>query len=57
MKDTEMKSEFSRVMKPVVALLVLLGVVALTAAPGCNTLEGAGEDIESGGEAVQDAAD
>lgn len=57
MKDTEMKSELSRVMKPVVALLVLLGVVALTAAPGCNTLEGAGEDIESGGEAVQDAAD
>lgn len=32
----------------------MLLVVTLT---GCNTLEGAGEDIEAGGEAVQDAAD
>lgn len=24
---------------------------------GCNTMEGAGQDIEQGGEAIQDAAD
>lgn len=24
---------------------------------GCNTMEGAGKDIEKGGEAIQDAAD
>ncbi len=24
---------------------------------GCNTIEGAGEDIQQGGEAVEDAAD
>jgi predicted small secreted protein len=37
-----------------------LGIVATLFAAlvtGCNTLEGAGEDMEEGGEAVQDAAD
>ncbi len=33
------------------ALFVFLGLAA------CNTMEGAGEDIEAGGEAIQDAAD
>ncbi|MBN1362173.1 MAG: entericidin A/B family lipoprotein [Sedimentisphaerales bacterium] len=33
---------------------LMLGSVALT---GCNTVRGAGEDIEAGGEAIQDAAD
>ncbi len=33
---------------------VLVGLSVLTA---CNTVEGAGEDIESAGNAVQDAAD
>ncbi|MFY0991757.1 entericidin A/B family lipoprotein [Halomonas sp. C05BenzN] len=32
-------------------LLLIAGVLA-----GCNTLEGAGQDVERGGEAVQDAA-
>ncbi|MCO7245348.1 MULTISPECIES: entericidin A/B family lipoprotein [Halomonadaceae] len=32
-------------------LLMSAGVLA-----GCNTLSGAGQDIEEGGEAVQDAA-
>lgn len=35
----------------------LLCSVLLLAAAGCATIEGAGKDIESAGEAVQDAAD
>lgn len=31
-----------------------LSVLALS---GCNTVEGAGEDVESAGEAIQDGAD
>ncbi|GIW74287.1 MAG: hypothetical protein KatS3mg103_0809 [Phycisphaerales bacterium] len=36
----------------------LVGVLAglAIAAAACNTMEGAGEDIEAGGEAIQDAA-
>ncbi|MBK7406119.1 MAG: entericidin A/B family lipoprotein [Phycisphaerales bacterium] len=34
--------------------LLIAGLVALTA---CNTVEGAGKDIEKTGDAVQDAAD
>ena len=36
-----------------VALVLSMGAVLAT---GCNTLEGAGQDIEAGGEAIQDAA-
>lgn len=32
-------------------------VTFVLALAGCNTMEGAGEDIEHGGEAIQDAAD
>ena len=35
------------------AMFALLGVVALG---GCNTMEGAGRDLESAGEGMQDAA-
>lgn len=35
-------------------LLGILGILALTA---CNTVAGAGKDIEAGGEAVTDAAE
>ncbi len=36
------------------ALLILTaGIISLT---GCETLDGAGQDIEKAGEAVQDAA-
>lgn len=35
---------------------ILLGIM-LTALAACNTIEGAGQDIERGGEAIQDAAD
>lgn len=34
----------------------LLSLFALTAA-ACNTVHGAGEDVEETGEAIQDAAD
>jgi entericidin B len=33
------------------ALVILMGILA-----GCNTIQGAGKDIERGGENVQDAA-
>ncbi|MCX5660015.1 MAG: entericidin A/B family lipoprotein [Planctomycetota bacterium] len=36
--------------------LALLGAIVLVVA-GCNTVEGAGKDIEKGGEAIQRAAD
>lgn len=35
-------------------MLIALGVWTMAA---CNTMEGAGQDIEEGGEAIQDAAD
>lgn len=38
-------------MHRIIALLLLALVIA-----GCNTIEGAGKDIQKGGEAVQDAA-
>lgn len=37
------------------ALLAVMIVVGT--ASGCNTLKGAGKDIERGGEAIQDAAE
>jgi len=36
--------------------ILLLGIAAFSLA-GCNTLEGAGEDIEDAGDSIQDAAD
>jgi predicted small secreted protein len=39
----------------VLALLVLL--TACAAVAGCNTVEGLGKDIQSGGKTIQDAAD
>jgi len=38
-------------------LLALMCSCMLLLAIGCATIEGAGEDVESAGEAVQDAAD
>jgi predicted small secreted protein len=37
--------------------LLLLALLAATLLGGCNTIEGAGKDIEKAGEEVQDAAD
>lgn len=46
---------------PSVLLKVVVATFAIALVPvalgGCNTLEGAGEDIEAGGEAIGDAAD
>jgi entericidin B len=42
-------------MKNKVILVVLLAITALTA--GCNTVAGAGKDIQRGGEKIQGAAD
>lgn len=40
------------------ALMLALSALAVPIVlSGCNTMEGAGEDIQEGGEAVQDAAD
>ena len=42
-------------LKPVYLLLLALAYAA--AMTGCNTMEGAGQDIQRGGEAIEDAAD
>jgi entericidin B len=42
-------------MKNKIILVVLLAITALTA--GCNTVAGAGKDIQRGGEKIQGAAD
>jgi predicted small secreted protein len=42
---------------PTVAVLVLAAFVALGALSACNTIEGAGADIKSGGKAIEEAAD
>lgn len=38
-------------------LAVLVTTFSAAALSACNTIEGAGEDIESTGEAIQDSAD
>ncbi|AGA91208.1 putative small secreted protein [Thioflavicoccus mobilis 8321] len=40
-------------MNKVIALIMLVAIGGLSA---CNTVEGAGKDIQSGGEAVSDTA-
>ena len=40
-------------MKRLITLLVLVSIAGLI---GCNTIEGAGKDIQRGGEAVSDTA-
>ncbi|CAM3600886.1 entericidin A/B family lipoprotein [Halomonas lysinitropha] len=36
--------------------LILVSLFTFSLLSGCNTIRGAGEDVERGGEAVQDAA-
>jgi entericidin A len=43
-------------MKKLLMSLVLAGL-AVTAFTGCNTMEGAGRDVERAGEKIQDATD
>ncbi len=40
-------------MKQLIALILLVAIGGLA---GCNTIEGAGKDIQSGGDAVSDTA-
>jgi predicted small secreted protein len=40
-------------MKTLIALILLVAIGGLS---GCNTIEGAGKDIQSGGDAVSDTA-
>ncbi|EGV31731.1 Entericidin EcnAB [Thiorhodococcus drewsii AZ1] len=40
-------------MKKLAALIFLIAMAGLS---GCNTIEGAGKDIQSGGDAVSDTA-
>ncbi len=37
--------------------ILAIAILAAVAMSGCNTVEGAGKDVESAGEAIQDAAD
>lgn len=48
------KNDNSQTRLAVTALALVLGLGALAA---CNTTEGVGEDMQSAGEAVSDAAD
>lgn len=44
-------------MKNRITFMTVLGLALLTfGVAGCNTVEGAGQDIENAGESVQDAA-
>ena len=51
--DTQQATQQVTKMKKLVALILLVAVGGLSA---CNTIEGAGKDIQSGGGAVSDAA-
>lgn len=45
---------FKRIFVPLLAALFLLGTIVTVS--GCNTVEGAGKDIEQGGKAIKDEA-
>lgn len=42
--------------KKLTLLALLASLLAVAALSGCNTIEGAGKDVEKGGEAIQKAA-
>lgn len=44
-------------MKQRTLAVILLSLFTLSLLAGCNTLEGAGQDIEEGGEAIQRSVD
>jgi entericidin B len=43
-----------KILVPLLAALFLAGVIGTVS--GCNTMEGAGKDIEQGGKAIKDEA-
>jgi entericidin B len=44
------------VMKRLIALMLVLSYVVLAGLAGCNTIQGAGKDVERGGEKIQKEA-
>jgi len=46
-----------RRLKKLIVLWLLVACLCGSALTGCNTMEGAGEDIEQAGEGIQDAVD
>ena len=44
-----------RMATTILSLLILLGAVSALSA--CNTIEGAGKDVQHGGKALEDSAD
>lgn len=54
--NNEQKEDKMTFNKSIVSVLCLL-TLCLFALGACNTIDGAGQDIENAGEAVQDAAD
>lgn len=53
------RSERIKHMTKKIAKMIVIAGVALAAVPAlsaCNTIEGAGKDVQAGGEAVSDAA-
>jgi entericidin B len=46
---------FKRTFALILTTVFLVGTI--TALTGCNTMEGAGKDIEKGGKAIKDEAD
>ena len=43
-------------MKRLIALMLVLSYVVLGGLTGCNTMQGAGKDVERGGEKIQKEA-
>jgi entericidin B len=43
-------------MKRLIALMLVLSYVVLAGLAGCNTIQGAGKDVERGGEKIQKEA-
>jgi predicted small secreted protein len=55
-----MEPDFMRIITRRIALFLMLALFIASfgiAVTGCNTVEGAGEDIGEAGEAIEDAAD
>lgn len=54
MSDSKMEMKGSVMLKSIISIMLLMFLSVSLAA--CNTVEGAGEDIGSAGDAIEDAA-
>jgi predicted small secreted protein len=50
------KTEGALIMKRLIALMLAMSYVLLAGLAGCNTIQGAGKDVERGGEKIQKEA-